>query len=284
MREWADGDVVEMQLSLQPHVVVGDHLNAGKIALLYGPLVLAADEDLLGPGGKAISMVAVASSELSALHLTPEPAPKSSQTWPDAQVFRIDAVARKSSELLKTGSPMEIRLIPFADAGGTGSNYKVWLPLKGAAANGNVLVEGWESRSRQGNLAGSINDESPQSTVVTFDGRKAAEDWYAVALEEPTTIGRVVFVHGRNFPDGGWFDVSAGKPRVEIQALATATGRPWELWKTIPLRRPPPTATSRRDKNSRCVCLSRQEPSPCVWWEPQRAAPIRNKHSVPAAN
>ena len=30
---------------------------------------------------------------------------------------------------LKAGAPLQVRLIPFAEAGGTGTPYKVWLPL-----------------------------------------------------------------------------------------------------------------------------------------------------------
>ena len=35
----------------------------------------------------------------------------------------------------------------------------------------------------------------------------------------------MIYVHGRNFPDGGWFDASAGKPRIQIQ---TSKGGAWE--------------------------------------------------------
>jgi len=46
-RTWKPGDVIELKLNVEPRVVVGDHLNLGKAAVLYGPLVLAADESLL---------------------------------------------------------------------------------------------------------------------------------------------------------------------------------------------------------------------------------------------
>ena len=61
--------------------------------------------------------------------------------------------------------------------------------------------------------------------MVTFNGMPANEDWYAVAVDEPITVGRVVFLHGKTFHDGGWFDASAGKPKVQIQA---AKGGPWK--------------------------------------------------------
>ena len=118
-------------------------------------------------------------------------------------------------------------MIPFADAGATGTPYKVWLPVGLASSSGNVLLVGQESRSRIGNVAGSIIDEDLQSFVVTFDGKPQAEDWFAVTLDEPATVSRVVFAHGQTFHDGGWFDASAGKPKVQIQR------EPGGAWETI---------------------------------------------------
>ena len=63
--------------------------------------------------------------------------------------------------------------------------------------------------------------------MVTFDGKPAAEDWYAVSLAEPTAVQRVVFTHGRNFHDGGWFDASGGKPRVQVRLSADGE------WQTV---------------------------------------------------
>jgi hypothetical protein len=117
-----------------------------------------------------------------------------------------------------------IRLIPFADAGGTGTHYKVWLPLS-RERGGNVLPYGVESWSRQGNLTNSIIDGDIAEPVVTFDKQPAKEDWFAVTLDTPATIGRVVFMHGKNFHDGGWFDASAGKPKVQVQR---ERGGAWE--------------------------------------------------------
>jgi hypothetical protein len=212
---------------MKPRVVVGDHMNEGKVALFYGPLVLAADEALLPASSAGISAVSVANSEVSTLGVTSEPALDPFRSWIGARVFKVNAVVRKPIGTIKAGTPMEIRMVPFADAGTTGSSYKVWLPLWRSLQSGNVLLEGSESRSRPGNQDGSINDENPQAIVVTFDGKPAAEDWYAVSLAEPVAIQRVVFTHGRNFHDGGWFDVSGGKPKVQIRA--TADGE----WQTV---------------------------------------------------
>jgi len=47
-REWKEFDHIQLDFPLEPRVQVGDHKNEGKIAVWYGPLVLAADDALLG--------------------------------------------------------------------------------------------------------------------------------------------------------------------------------------------------------------------------------------------
>jgi DUF1680 family protein len=162
-RSWKKGDRVDLTLQMAPKVIVGDHKNEGKIAVLYGPLVLGADAALIeaidrqGPA-VPLNAVAAAGATLAALEVTPEPAPPSIKSWPGARVFRINAVTRKPVDSLSAGAPVSLRLIPFADAGGTGSDYKVWLPLRTSTAASNLLLEGQEARSRPGNMSGSINE------------------------------------------------------------------------------------------------------------------------------
>ena len=119
-RTWTKGDKVELDLPMKARLVVGDHKNQGKAAVLYGPLVLAADEALADR--RDISALALAVPGSSALAITPEPAPERLKTWPSAQVFVINGADRQTS-----AAPL--RLAPFADAGITGTSYKVWLPL-----------------------------------------------------------------------------------------------------------------------------------------------------------
>jgi len=185
--------------------------------VLYGPLVLAADEALLPDAHHSLAAIAAAGADAAALDVTPEPAPPGFQSWSGAQVFRIQAVTRNG------GQPLTIRLLPFAQAGGTGSRYKVWLPLPGTGG-GSLLAGGVESRSRPGNLPGTINGDSP-AAVCTFDNKPAAQDWYAITLAAPVRIGRVQFLHGKSFHDGGWFAAAAAKPQVQVQRRA---GGPWE--------------------------------------------------------
>jgi len=223
-RSWRDGDQVELRFKLEPRVVVGDHKNNGKLAVLYGPLVLAADSDLLGDQLRGIRAVAFASADLAALGVTPEPAPDKFKTWPGAQVYRVNAIPRQAPKSGNAVTSLPIRLVPFADAGAGGSNYRVWLPI-GQASEINLLLEEKESRSRPGNASGSITDGDPGTFVVTYDGKPAAEDWFAVTLAAPAGLKRVVFVHGTTFHDGGWFDASGGQPRVQVQ---TAEKGQWE--------------------------------------------------------
>jgi hypothetical protein len=226
-RDWKPGDRIELRFKLEPRVVLGNHKNEGKVAVLYGPLVLAADEALLGDTERSLSGVSMAGASIPALGVTPEPAPDATKSWPGAQVFKVNAIARRGMGDLKAGAPLQVRLIPFADAGGAGTSYKVWLPLGLASSSGNVLRDGHESRSRTGNVVGSINDEDLESFVVTFDNQSRTEDWFAVALDQPEQVSRVTFAHGQTFHDGGWFDASAGKPRLQVKASKDA------LWETI---------------------------------------------------
>ncbi len=229
-RTWTKGDRIQLSLQMEPRVIVGNHKNAGKIALSYGPLVLTADQQLLDQPSANTSViplraVAFAGSSLETLDLKPEPAPDPVKSWSGARVFRVNAVTRAPVESLPAGSPISVRLIPFADAGGTGSDYKIWLPLRNTNMAGNVLLEGHETRSRAGNLNGSIIDDDLHSPVVTFDGKPAASDWFGVTLDRPVTISRIVFAHGSTFHDGGWFDTTRGKPGIEV--LPEPNGR-WQ--------------------------------------------------------
>ena len=223
-REWKPGDKIQIRLKLEPRIVVGNHQNEGRLAILYGPLVLAADEALLGTRETELSAIGVPSRDVAALRVTPESAPAKFKSWPGARVFRVNAVARKSFSSLKDGTSMPIHLVPFADAGETGSAYKIWLPYEPLPQGRNLLRDGVEIRSRKPN-AGSIIDDNLQTIASTFNNKRAAQDWFGVELEEPATISRVAFVHGKTFHDGGWFDASAGKPQVQVQFAAKG---PWE--------------------------------------------------------
>ena len=222
-REWQPGDRVQLQLKLEPRVIVGDHKNEGRLAVMYGPLVLAADEALLGDNECLLNAVGVPSTKLAALQVVPEPAPEKLKTWPGAEIFRINGIVCQPTSSRKPGTPLKLGLVPFADAGATGTAYKIWLPYEAPRADRNLLMDGIEVRSRKPN-AGSIIDDNPETIASTFNTKRAPQDWFGVELDEPVTVGRVVFTHGKSFRDGGWFDTTGGKPRMEIQS---APKGPW---------------------------------------------------------
>jgi DUF1680 family protein len=253
-RSWKTGDKIELNFELESRVLTGDHKNAGKVAILFGPLVLAADEALLPDQIQNLAGVVIASPDLKALGVTPESAPAKFKHWPGAQVFRIQTQERK------TGKPVSIPLVPFAEAGGNGSRYKIWLTLPRMGPY-NLLLDGVESRSREGNLANSINDDDLQGAVVTYDGTSAQEDWYQVALASPITFRTFTFVHGTVFHNGGWFDVSVGKPKVQVRREKDGA------WETIGelTDYPATTATKKAGlKPGQCFTLRLPEPIQAV--------------------
>jgi hypothetical protein len=237
-RSWKDGDKIELRFKLEPQVVVGDHKNSGKIAVLYGPLVLTADEELLGKQFPNLKSVSLPGADLATLDVTPEQAPDKEKSWLGARVFRVNAISRQVSDSAQSGASRPIRMIPFADAGTSGSKYKIWIPI--GRAEGNLLLEEKESRSRKGNASGSITDGDTGTFVVTYDGKAAAEDWFEVTLAAPAEVKSVVFVHGKTFHNGGWFDASAGLPKVQVR-----TSKDGE-WQTVAELKdyPATTATS----------------------------------------
>jgi hypothetical protein len=127
------------------------------------------------------------------------------------------------SFLLKTAKG-SLPLQPFADCGTAGEDYTVWLRTNAPKQRrtGNVLLGGTESRSRPGNINGSIVDGELKSLVVTYSNSRADIDWYAVHTSEQADIDRIVYTHGHCFFDGGWF---VGAPMVEVQQ---APGGPWQ--------------------------------------------------------
>lgn len=233
-RAWAAGDLIELTLPLTPRIVAGDHLNAGKAAILHGPLVLAADDALLDAAPLRVTGIALPGLDPATLAITPEPAPAALQTWPGATVFRINAVARVTAGDIRADEPVSARLIPFADGGANGSWYRVWLPVAGATGPGvNLLLGGQagasgpvsnEGKSAQEG-ADAINDDNPLSLASVGAATTGENVWFSVSLPAPAAIRRIVFTQGRIERDTGWFDASLGSPRVEIQRTV---GGAWE--------------------------------------------------------
>ncbi len=127
------------------------------------------------------------------------------------------------------GHAQRLVLVPFADA----VNYRVWLVKPDRVSVGPVALTafGRESWSRAGTGDGSVCDERSDTYRTTFQpGKPAKEDWYAVEMDHPADIARIVFRHGKVFENGGWFDTSAGKPIIQVKRTPNGA---WETVATL---------------------------------------------------
>lgn len=213
-RAWHRGDRVTLTLPITSRLVMGDHADEGRVAVVRGPLVLALDA-ALNPGIGRLNRVALASDDLDKISLASAPG-KAAPGSENGSIFSVLATVGDSK------TPVKVFLVPYASAGADGKSlFSVWLQRPGrvtAAAGHASLFSGAEySVSRTGNHDGDIADDDPDSYSVTFNNRRALEDWFAVSRDTPVTIDRVVYMHGKSFHDGGWFDASSGKPRIEVK-------------------------------------------------------------------
>lgn len=140
-----------------------------------------------------------------------------------------------------------LKLITFADA----TKPIVWLPTKEHLATGPLPVTfgGAEDQSRGKHKQpwmpdeGAITDLRPDTYRTTYNRRKVDEDWYSVELKHPAIVRRVVFTQGPVNPDGGWFDASAGKPKIQVRTS------PKSAWQTVGTFDAYPDTTATDPKN-----------------------------------
>jgi DUF1680 family protein len=212
-RMWHTGDTIQIQMDLPVRAIPGGGSYPDFVALARGPQILAL-EAAVNPQVPYIHRTSLKEVDASRIELRDATAglPK---TWTGSQAYSVDGAF--------AGKPEPLILVPFADA----LNYRVWLLKPGRVPIGQVAVTafGTESWSRTGSAAGSICDERPDTYRTSFEGKAAKEDWYAVEMDRAADITRIVYRHGKTFENGGWFDTSAGKPRIQIKK--TKNG-PWE--------------------------------------------------------
>jgi DUF1680 family protein len=122
-RPWRDGDSVSVQLDLAPLVVSGAPTYPNHVAIQRGPQVLAADERL-NPGASAwmndLWLAGLTSTDVK-LRDASASLPKD---WKGTQAYAVDGYFG-NAELGKT--PMTLVLVPIADAGQSGGEYRTWL-------------------------------------------------------------------------------------------------------------------------------------------------------------
>jgi hypothetical protein len=202
-------------------LIEGTHTNKGRLAVRRGPLVLAVDARL-NPG-IAATRVAPAAEDDGTMKLAPAADPEGLA----AHAFKGEGLVPESVDDQVALKRVPLVLTSFAEAGQTGSNYSVWMPgpdqLERVSASPFLFAR--ETYSRKGNVNGSIADGDATTFRVTYDGSKPAEDWFAVERSSPATVNAVTCAHGKTFHDGGWWDASKGKPRIQVRK---APNGPWE--------------------------------------------------------
>ena len=155
-RSWKSGDIIEMQLEMSANILADEIGNNGRVALTRGPLVYAVDNHYL-PDGKIIDDVIlllnikepareirlVDTEDMDSVHLVVPMVlvahHKNSGGWKERErYFRL-------ADCNSTNIPLDVRLVPFIEAGNNDSNaykdgvwenteaitnvtYQVWLP------------------------------------------------------------------------------------------------------------------------------------------------------------
>lgn len=236
-RTWRRSDLLKVRLEMPLRIVPGTGSNSGKLTLQKGPLVLAVDQRFLPAGVLAPKIVTVPSEDPSEVSFQSIPL---NELWQGETGWDTDGKTHAQSEPEQTFS---LRLIDFMHAGATSQRFAVWLPRPSLPPiELSLFAYQRESRSRSGDLVASINDEEPYSWCVTRNNQMAAEDWFAVERDDPVFVKRIVYIHGNAYSAGGWFDASAGKPRIQIKRT------PESEWETIAILNsyPNTTATGRR--------------------------------------
>lgn len=161
-RTWKDGDQLRLSYQLASRVMTGEYTHAGRAALAWGPFVLAyepqANPDLPPPRKLGLISGAMARASQAGAPL------------------RFEADVDVSLPASATARIQPAKFVTFADAGADHGSYRVWLRAPGVALApsrqaDSLLVGGEESRSRSGNVDGSIIDDDLSNLVNTWDGQ-----------------------------------------------------------------------------------------------------------------
>jgi len=224
-RTWRKGDALQFSFPFVPEVHVGTGSNEGRVAITAGPLVLALDRGD-NPGVQIPQFVAPRGLTAKELAFECKPA-EGKRSWPDEVLWTCNLRDLAAAAQAKEADCRGV-LRPFFDAGSWDSTrYAVWLRAPGSTLKGDIIgpfTFGREFYSREGNVSGSIADADAGTFRVTFDGKLQAEAFFGIAIEKPAKIRRAIYVAGEVFHDGGWFDTTGGKPKLQVRKSADG---PW---------------------------------------------------------
>jgi uncharacterized protein len=111
-RTWIDNDQVTLTLNLRVEDIPGEHSNDGRVALRYGPLVLAYDQKLSPDAESPAEILLPEAAAAVPVQLKPGPGPLQ---------FEGMVRSKRKPELHPA------IFVPFADAGAGGEAFQIWL-------------------------------------------------------------------------------------------------------------------------------------------------------------
>ncbi|MBS0395643.1 MAG: glycoside hydrolase family 127 protein, partial [Proteobacteria bacterium] len=229
--DWRAGSVVEVAMDLPLAALEGPPTYPGHRLLRRGPQVLALERSL-NPQVPYLERTAVAMPPRA---VEPLPAPAG---WGPGPVYRVPGRARTGARAPLVERACTLAFVPYADA----RDYRVLLPRAGAlapqpppvTAYARVALSSAPWRVRPGaralaaDRAEAVTDEDPAShcAILSDDptltsalgpgARRGEPVWFAVILDEPAAVVRIVFRHGPVAASGGAFDAADGGPWIEI--------------------------------------------------------------------
>jgi len=116
---WSRTQTITLDFAIPTRIVPGEGSASGKLAIVRGPQVLAVDEQY-NPEISSLSSVGLTGKA---------PQLKTSVSYRDADglpVYETQAVITQDTERLRAGNHVTLRLVPFASAGASGSQFAVW--------------------------------------------------------------------------------------------------------------------------------------------------------------
>lgn len=216
-REWREGEEVRIRMEMAVRTRDGGTAYPGQVALQRGPVVLALDASA-NPGLRHLHRVAVDPTAVQGLAL---PVGRKAEGT-GRKAYSVAGTAVSWAGGRAVAARTKLMLVPFSEA----REYRVWLPMADRLPVGPMALTAFAEESWSGDAVadGSICDERTDTfRTASSDGKDGS--WFAVELERPEWIDRVVYRHGRIMVDGGWFDSSQGKPLVQIRRSKEG---PWE--------------------------------------------------------
>jgi uncharacterized protein len=231
-RTWGRSSTLEIRMEMPTRAEPGSPSYPEYLMLLRGPQVLALEKNL-NPEVPYLHRVAVAAGPVTPRIVTP------ASYGHARQVYEVDGIVGlpAGGDLLRLEA-RAVRLVPFADL----REGRVWvarddrlrrdMPAVTAFARANLSVLNLRlepNAERPTDILEFVTDEDPRSfcTVNPQDfglanylgtppGKRGDLVWFAIMMEEPATVSRIVFRHGAVSVAGGWFDTTHGMPRLEV--------------------------------------------------------------------